>query len=132
VNLDGSFGASTPWADLADFLAGTNGPPVLTGSGPLTGGSPTNLLLTNALPGTSAYLFLGLSVLGAPFKGGVLVPSPDAILGPVPTGAGFIDLTFAWPTGLPSGVPLIWQYWLPDPGGVINFAASNGLSSTTP
>ena len=80
-----------------------------------------------------AWWVLGLAQLSAPFKGGVLVPSPDLIVGPVPLdGVGSLSTTFAWPAGLPTGTELFWQTWISDVAGPIGFAATNGLRSTTP
>lgn len=114
-------------------LAGTGGlVPALTGDGALLACDPWSLELSAALPGTTAWLVLGLSPLGVPLKGGVLVPSPD-ILTPVPTGpAGIIALSGSWPDGLPAGLQAWLQWWVVDPGGPVGFAASNGLIVTTP
>lgn len=124
------------WVDLGDGLAGTNGTPVLSGSGDLSGGSPVGLTLTNALPGAPAYLIMSLATLNAPFKGGVLVPDPSAPLGlffPLAAdGAGNLTIGGLWPVGIPTGTVLYNQYWITDAGGPKGFAASNALSGTTP
>ena len=127
--------ASKPgnWASLAGGLAGTHGVPLLDGCGSLLAGEPLTLTLSNARENVSATLFLGLSQLNAPFKGGTLVPTPDVIVSNLPTGPlGTFALTAPWPAGLPSGFSLYFQYWLPDPAGPQNAAASNGLKGTTP
>jgi hypothetical protein len=122
---------ASPWKDVGYGLSGTGGEvPHLVGSGPLTGGSANQIDLTNALPGTFTNLVLGLSLLEAPFKGGVLVPSPDLIIPglPVDAGGGF-SLPFAWPDGIPAGTKFWFQHWVLDPGGPFGFAASNGLEA---
>jgi hypothetical protein len=122
----------SPWADLGFALAGTHGDPSLVGAGPLIAGQVFSVHLTNALEDVTAWLTLGFFNISASFKGGVLVPSPDILL-PIPSGpAGEIFLQDLWPAGVPSGVAVYYQYWLPDPAAVKNFAASNGLSSTQP
>ena len=126
-----------PWTNLGDSLAGTGGlAPLLVGTGLLTGDDNTSLQLTNALPGATTNIILGLSAVHVPFKGGVLVPAPDFILAgllglPV-DGNGQHQFDFAWPPGLPSGLIMVLQHWVRDPGGPLTWAASNGLQGTTP
>ena len=79
-----------------------------------------------------AALILGLSQLGAPFKGGVLVPDPDVVI-PVTTDVlGQITLASVWPGGVPSGFSFFCQWWIPNVGGATNWAATNGLMGETP
>ena len=122
------------WTYLGAGLAGTGGRvPLLTATGDMLGGDLVTLRLDNALPGADAYFVLGVALLAAPFKFGVMYPSPDLILGPLTVGpAGTIEFGFSWPTGIPSDASLYYQYWIQDPGGIVGFAASNGLQSTTP
>ncbi|MHC4943796.1 MAG: hypothetical protein ACYTG7_12335 [Planctomycetota bacterium] len=123
--------AASPWTDLGHSLAGTNGrEPVLTGSGPLTGGSTNQIDLTMALPNTTTYLVLGFTLVEQPFKGGVLVPYPDLIFAGLPVGpSGSFSLPFTWPTGVPAGTKVYVQHWIVDPGGPFGFSASNGLQA---
>ena len=124
---------SDPFTDLRNGLAGTNGTPVLAGSGSLAPSTPMGLLLTNALPNSSSTLVIGLVGILLPFKGGVLVPNPDVVIFGLPTGpAGALALNGTWPAGLPSNVSFYFQHWVADPGGPAGFAASNGLQGTTP
>ena len=37
-----------------------------------------------------------------------------------------------WPTGMPGGLTVYFQYWIADSGGPIGFSASNAISGTTP
>lgn len=118
---------------LGDGLAGTTGVPLLTGQGELLAGTPTTLSLSGAAPNTLTTLVVGLSDLSAPFKGGVLVPTPDAILGGFPTGFfGVVQLAGPWPPGIPSGSQLWFQHWIVDAGGPLGFAASNALRGDVP
>ncbi len=121
------------WTNLGNGLEGTTGVPVLLGSGPLTAGSDTSVVLTNGKPSAAAAFVIGLTSLFAPFKQGVLVPFPDLLLtisGIAPSGS--IGLQFVWPAGLPAGVELYWQCLILDPGAPKGFAMSNGLKSLTP
>lgn len=131
------FSGFQPWEDLGHPLAGTGGlEPLFTGQGTLIASETTTLTLTNALPGSTTNIILGLSQLDAPFRGGVLVPSPDfllnGLLGLPVNGSGEFSFPFAWPAGVPSGFAVYLQHWVSDPGGPVSFAASNGLSGTAP
>src|SRR5262245_24890604 len=64
------------WADLGNSLDGVSGDPLLLGIGTMKGGSTNAVNLLNAAPAASSTLFVGISQINAPFKGGVLVPSP--------------------------------------------------------
>jgi hypothetical protein len=121
------------WTDLGNGLAGTNGLPNIVGSGPLTEGSTNPITLSNALPLVDTWLIFGFTAVNAPFKGGVFVPTPDLLLGPVPADAtGGWTLGSPWPAGVPTGFETWWQVWFSDTGAVKNFAASNALLATTP
>lgn len=121
------------WLNLGDGLAGSAGCPMLFADESTTGSTVT-LKLDKALPDGTAWLVLGVSQLSAPFKQGILVPSPDILLPNLPLDeTGALHLAFDWPpAGVPNGVFLYWQYWIPDAGGPAGFAASNGVLSTTP
>jgi hypothetical protein len=125
--------AYDPWTDLGAGLSGSAGVPLLAGNGPLTGGSTNSLDLSGALAGASCTLVVGLAQLGAPFKGGTMVPAPFLlVVGLAADGAGELGLPFAWPAGVPSGLALYFQHWIADPAGPLGFAASNGLRAVTP
>lgn len=125
-------GTPDPWFDLGHGLAGVHGIPTLTGTGTLQPGSPTSLELADARENALAGFILGLSQQLAPFKGGILVPSPDFVI-TLPTSAsgGFLIQT-NWPPSLPSGFSLYFQFWVTDAAGPVGFAASNALRATTP
>jgi len=124
----------TPWTDLGQGLAGTNGiVPKLQGAGALLGGDAVTLSLSDALPASTASFVLGLSAVYAPFKQGILVPAPDVILPGLPVdGAGNAQIGATWPAGLPSGFTVYSQCWVADAGAPAGFAASNGLQATSP
>jgi hypothetical protein len=126
------FREANPWADLGFALAGTNGDPELSGTGSLEPFSALSITVSNALASSAGTLFLGLSNLSAPFKGGTLVPFPFLTIGlPTAPGGGF-TLPATWPGNLPSGFTFYLQYWLVDPAGPVGLASTNGLSGTTP
>jgi hypothetical protein len=122
-----------PWAVLGHALAGTAGEPQLEGHGLLAAGTYFELKLSDGKPGGSATLVLGLSAVTAPFKGGVLVPTPDLLVSGLPiNGAGNALLPATWPIGVPAGLQLWFQMWIADAAGPQGFAASNAVRATIP
>ena len=121
------------WSDLGFALAGAHGLPRLVGAGTLLAGSPSSLLLAHALENSTFALVAGLGFLGAPFKGGVLVPTVQVTVIGVPIGpTGSLLLTAAWPAGIPSGTTIYMQDWIVDPAGVHGLSASNAVLATAP
>lgn len=126
-------GGTGSWADLGNALAGTSGLPGLLGTGNLTDLAITTLTLGNTLPWTSAWLVIGFANASVPFKGGTLVPSPDVLVGPFAVdGTGGLVISAPWPVGVPPAFSIYLQEWIVDGAGPVGFAASNGLSATTP
>jgi len=124
--------AGASWEDVGGGLAGFLGTPSVDGTGIMTAGSTLTLQLGNTLPVTTAYLVLGLGQVGVPFKGGVLVPTPDVVLGGLSVVSQSLELSTTFPPGVPSGSQLVYQFWVQDVTGPAGFTASNGLVSTTP
>lgn len=121
------------WTSLGGGVPGPNGLPVLTGVGCLEAGETTEIVLVDGPPSGKSWLVLGGSEVGAPFKGGTLWPHPDVILPGLPLDAsGSLTIAFTWPAGLPPGVTLTWQHWMPPAPGLPTWAGSNGLRATTP
>ncbi|MCB9897998.1 MAG: hypothetical protein H6825_08345 [Planctomycetes bacterium] len=117
------------WIDLGHALAGSFGEPMLVGTGDLVPNTPAALTLSHALPGTVGVLVLGLTELGAPFKGGVFVPDADVLFVIPIDAAGGLTVPFTWPSNVPSGLSLYWQAWLVDPSGPFGASATNALES---
>jgi hypothetical protein len=91
------------------------------------------LALSHAAVFAPTALVVGLSRLDAPFKGGVLVPSPDILIAGLVTDAtGAALVSGSWPAGLPSGFAVSFQYWITDAMGPQGFAASGAVQGTTP
>ena len=121
------------WTNLVGGLAGTAGIPRLNGTGALTAGSPTSVVLTQGKPGAAAVLVVGLTAANLPFKQGVLVPQPDYLLNvPALSPSGAVGLNFKWPAGLPAAFSFYWQMLVADSAGPAGFAISNALKSQTP
>jgi hypothetical protein len=131
--MDNTLPPVATFTNLGGGLAGSTGIPAFTGVGSLVGGTTVKLTLTGAKPATTSILFIGSSLLGAPFKGGVMVPKPDVFLGGLSTGpAGSVVLNGKWPASIPSGVTTWYQHWIIDAAGPKGFAASNALRATSP
>jgi len=125
---------TSAWTNLGSSLPGLFGvAPILAGSGTFIPGDPFTISLTQARPGAVATLVLGLSTVDVAFKGGVLVPAPDAVLpGIVTDGLGQLVFGGITPPGLPSGFELFMQVWVVDPAAAVGLSASNGLRSVVP
>ena len=124
-----------PWVDLGAALPGTHGEPLCTPFGALVGDDPLSLELSAAREDATAWLVVGLSVLSAPFRGGVLVPdpTPPGFFVSVPTdGQGAATIGAVWPLAVPSDVSVVAQWWIDDPAAVQGLSASNGVIGTTP
>jgi hypothetical protein len=125
----------TTWVDLGQALAGSLGEPSNAGWGALAAGEPMSLTLAGALPDDTAFLVVGAAALNLPFKAGVLVPDPNppGFFIALPTdGTGGLVVNETWPAGIPSGFTVFIQWWQSDAGAIKGFAASNGVSGTTP
>jgi hypothetical protein len=127
-----TYGAGDPYVDLGGAVAGTRGFPVLVAEGPLTLGSPFSLRQLNGLPGALPFLVVGLSELGAPFKGGTLWPAADLITNsPVFGGLGESTLAGTWTEPL-GGFDVWIQGWFADAGAVKGFASTTGVRASVP
>ena len=124
------------WSDAdvggLDTVVGSTGPARLIGEGSLGGGDGYRLHLHGALPNTLVAMFVGLTAVDAPFKGGVLVPNPQYTLWFPANAAGNFHVTATFPNGVPAGVSLWHHVWWPDPAGPAGFASSNAIRGITP
>ena len=127
-------GVTGPWVDQGDMFAGSTHCPRLTGSGSLQAGTPVEVNLEVAAPSSLAVLLVGLSEQDlAWFYGGVLVPAPDIVVGPLGTDAtGGLLAAGSWPADVPSGFQAWLQIWIADLGAPFGYAASNGLLIVAP
>jgi hypothetical protein len=126
---------AVPWTDLGQGLAGSAGVPRLTGRGALAAGTNVEVALTGGAASAPAYLVVGFADINVPFLGGVLVPdlaAPGflALLGT--DGLGRVLIQDSWPSGVPLGLTLYLQFWLPDAGGPFGYSASNALAGQAP
>ena len=121
------------WTNLGFGLPGLNGVPMLVGTGVLIAGTPGKLTLSGANDLVVCMLFVSLASTPTPFKGGTLAALPPALTLPllVPSG-GTLPLSFTWPSGLPSGTSLYFQYAISDLSAVGGVSISNLLRGKTP
>lgn len=121
------------WADQGGGVGGVTGVPVLSGQGAPFAGQNVIVSLTHARPSTPATLILGASASPLPLYGGMLFPVPQIVIPGLPTdSAGNLMLWTQWPTGVPSGLDLYMQYWLPDPTAPFGVQGSNAIYLQTP
>lgn len=121
------------WNNPGFALAGAAGLPELHGQGSLLPGEPLAVTLRRAPASAPLVLVVSLAQLGAPFKGGVMLPDPTGpLLALVSDPAGELSLSGAWPSGVPSGTQVILQAWIADPGGPQGLSASNALVASIP
>lgn len=122
-----------PWSDLGGALAGASGAPHLLGTGNLTPWSLVTFAIGGAAPFSQYRMVIGITIINQTFKGGVMVPNPDLIVGPFGTDFfGGNTLAGLWPVGIPPGVSLYIQAWISDATGPLGFTATNALQATTP
>ncbi|MHC5211465.1 MAG: FG-GAP repeat domain-containing protein [Planctomycetota bacterium] len=128
----GALSAADPYQVTTPGKPGEGGVvPLLSGSGPGVPGTVHALLLDDARPDTTATLVVGFSALAAPFKGGVLGPSPDLLVSGLPTDAGgALALPFILPASAPPGLTLWMQAWISDAAASAGLSASNTLAFT--
>jgi hypothetical protein len=127
------FLGSEAWTDLGFALPGFAGLPHLIGTGTLAGGSPGTLQLSSARPSSLAVLWISFAFAPTKFKGGFVAPVPPLLQVALSTnGFGELVLPFTWPTGLPTGTQIYFQYLIQDPGAIKGVALSNAEKATTP
>ena len=127
-----TYGPGSPFLDLGGVLPGTHGWPIQIASGTLVPGTPFSFRLVNGVPTGSAFHFVGLAALNAPFKGGTMIPVPHLINGPFPLGTeGQLTLGGNWPAG-GSGLSLWAQFWMPNGGGPAGFISTSGVRAQIP
>jgi hypothetical protein len=118
-----------PWRDLGyGALDGEGHGPRLSAAGGTRPSGRYRLLLRDGPPHAATTLVLGTGALLSPFAGGVLVPTPDALLaGLALDDDGGLVLDGHWPSGLPAGLTLYVQAWITAPDGPPGLVASNAL-----
>ncbi|HZM00260.1 MAG TPA: hypothetical protein VFD43_08415 [Planctomycetota bacterium] len=124
---------TTQWTDMGGASAGSFGPPALSGSGPLTSGSPMTIELTDVPPGAPMLAWLSFASTPQAVFGGTLYPLPNPIAFLLAAGpAGSLSVATSWPPGVPAGTDLFLQFLIKDTGAATALTLSNALKLTTP
>ena len=122
------------WTDLGGGTAGSNGTPSLSGTGSLQPNTVFSMDLVNAPPFAQMLVWISLTSTPVNAFGGTIhaFPPNTEFLFPA-NGAGEFSAASLWPTGIPSGTNLYFQFLIGDatalPWGI---SLSNGLQATTP
>lgn len=120
------------WIDLGFALPGGAGAASLGGEGVFQLGPPLQLRTLGAPPQAFGLWVAGLSPSLQPLQGGVLVPTPDLVLGHFADAVGRAGWTVPMTSTLPAGLGLWLQAWYLDPSQLSGVRATNGLSTRTP
>jgi hypothetical protein len=133
VAPNATYPAGGPLLDRGHQLEHSTGWPILIASGSFAAGEPFAFDLFRVPFFKPIFPVMGFSVLEAPFKGGTMVPTPQIVVGSMPSGgSGELHLTGDWPLGMPSGSTIAVQFWFSASGTIAGFAASSGVRITTP
>jgi hypothetical protein len=119
--------------NVDDGTAGANGNPYLALDATFAGGSTVGVLLCDASPNSLAVMFLSLASFPLPFKGGLLHTIPITAQYAFNTDAGGVEyFEVTWPSGLPTGTRLWFQYGIADSTSAYGATLSNAVIGTQP
>lgn len=110
--------------------SGSGAIPTIDSEGTFMGGSANTLRVTDAPANSGAFLVIGLTSLRAPFKGGILGPNPDFLIGLPTDPLGNLTLPYLLPP-VPSSIDLFLQVWIQDPGVPTGLTSTETLRGTT-
>ncbi len=128
-----AWSASSGWTNLGQGLPGTGGRiPSFMGTGTLADGAFVGLVLWDIAPATPVYLVVGASAQNLPFKGGVMVPFPNARVPLTSNDEGAVVLTKQLTGHVAGGGQLFLQFWVEDAGAVEGYSGSNAIRVDAP
>lgn len=110
------------WSTLGEALPSSSGMPLLSGSGEPVPDQLTTVTASLVPEPSLGYLVVSFEAAFTSFAGGVLVPSPDAVLSIAPD----VPLSARWPKGIPAGTPVYLQAWFKSLA-TGEFSATNAL-----
>ena len=117
------------WTDLGHALPASFGTPQLTVSGPLAPGQSLSVLATGVPAQSLGMLVLGAGAGNLPFKGGTLVPVPQAAVTLQPD----VALGQDWPAAAPPSMTICVQAWFATHGPLgIEISATRALLAESP
>jgi len=126
--------SASPWADLGlAFQPMPNtAEPRLSGAGPLKPNTVVTLFAQDVPANGLVTLVAGLVRIDLPFRGGVLVPSPDLVVpGFVSDSSGNFEAGFLLPHNVPMGTDFYLQGWAAEPLSPTGLVSTNGLQATS-
>lgn len=109
--------------------------PILLAEGTMQAGTAVHLIvLRHGVESDNAFLVLGFDDLLAPFHGGMLVPDPSLLIGPLilPSATSSIDLASTMPLDVPAGSQFWLQAWFVPINGFQDYAATSAVRLTAP
>jgi hypothetical protein len=121
---------SEPWSYLSTTSGGPPNAACLLGKGSTEPASPIAVVLQGQPPLAPGLLVVGTSSVYQPFKGGVLVPSPDRLVGLIQNQGEKLTWASSWPPGLPQGATFFVQAWFSTSGFGQSYVSTNGLAVT--
>jgi len=123
--INATYPPGSPFSNMGGGLAGgAVGTPILVATGQPLDGQLLSLELSKMPAATPAFVVLGLGLVVAPFKGGLLLPQPDIVLGPMlADSSGELTVGSAWPN-IPGGFVFWVQAWVQDGSGPVGFTAT--------
>lgn len=121
-----------PLEDLGYALGGSLGDPQLLVEGAMNGGSVLRFELSNTPGYATAFVMIGTSAIHLPFRGGTLVPSPDAFSVMTANASGRLSFSASLPPGVPGQTELYAQFWILDGSGPFGLTASNAVKGVVP
>lgn len=121
------------WRDLGGGTGGAAGSPRCCWEGTLEAGSPLSLIVSHAVQGAPALGWISLAPTPFPAVGGTVHAWPFVSQLPLVIGSGGQKvLGTSWPTGLPSGTQVWFQFVLQDLSVPHGLTLTNGVRATSP
>jgi hypothetical protein len=121
------------WFDLGFGFPGATTIPLLEYVIYAPAQSSPSLLVTDGLPGNDLYVIAGIQRQLTPFKGGMLVPSPDVLItGLTLDEQGELVVPLLDLELLPPLMLIYVQGWMPDAGNTQGFSATNAIGIVVP
>ncbi len=121
------------WVSLGGASEGLLGRPDLDGEGQLTPGSLTTIALVGARPSAPTLLWISSQSTPTAILGGTLHTLDflaQFLL--VTDGTGAVQLTAPWPTNIPAGTQLWFQFLVDDSAALGGISLSDGIRASTP
>lgn len=109
-------------------LAGSNGLPVLAGTGTIAPGQTITLTMTGGLANALGVQVVGFLAGYMSVLGGVIVPNPDVVLVTVTDGNGAMSLSVPWPAQ-PLMLGAYFQFGVFDPSAIAGVSMSNAIQA---